>query len=266
MHSNSEKIKQKIANREVVVGTCCAFGDAVVGEILGEAGFDAVWIDSEHGPFDKKELLNTAIGASSSGMAALVRVPWNDPVLVKPILEMGVDGIIFPFILNADEARKAVAACKYPPQGIRGFGPTRAAGYGKLSSQDYIQHYSDRIMAILQIEHIEAVRNLDDILKVEGIDAIIVGPCDLSGSIGHLAQIKHPEVIKLCDTIIEKAYTAGVPFGVCTGYDPEYLRPWVERGARLIFVDGDFNFLYRGAKTTVDQMNNLVNKSKIRRS
>jgi 2-dehydro-3-deoxyglucarate aldolase/4-hydroxy-2-oxoheptanedioate aldolase len=258
MHANSEEIRKRLSNGELVLGTVSAFGGAVTGDILGTAGFDAVWLDSEHGPMDKKDILNAVIGSAASGMAAFVRVPWNDPVLVKPILEMGVDGIIFPFVLNADEARRAVASCRYPPQGVRGCGPLRACGYGKIDLQDYVHNYSKRIMVIIQIEHEEAVRNIDSILKVEGIDALIVGPCDLSGSVGKLAQIEDPEVIRLCDIVAEKAVAADMPFGVCTGYNREYLSRWMERGARFLFVDNDCNYLYKGAKTVVDGMRSLV--------
>jgi 2-dehydro-3-deoxyglucarate aldolase/4-hydroxy-2-oxoheptanedioate aldolase len=257
MHANSERIRKKWADGEVVWGTQTSFGGAVTGEILGEAGFDALWIDTEHGCIDKKEVLETVIGASASGMATFIRVPWNDPVLVKPILEMGVDGIVFPFVLNAEEAKRAVASCRYPPDGVRGFGPTRANRYGKIGSQDYIHNYSERILKVIQIEHIEAVRNLDAILEVDGIDAIIIGCCDLSGSIGILAQVEHDEISKLCDEIAVKVKATGIPFGTSTGYNPPFLRHWLDRGANFIFAENDFNYLYRGAREVYEGMKSL---------
>jgi 2-keto-3-deoxy-L-rhamnonate aldolase RhmA len=116
-------------------------------------------------------------------------------------------------------------------------------------------------MVIIQIEHEEAVRNIESILAVEGIDALIVGPCDLSGSVGKLAQIEDSELIRLYDIVSKKAAAAGMPFGVCTGYNREYLGRWIEWGGRFLFVDNDCNYLYNGAKTVVDGMRSLVKES-----
>lgn len=146
-----ERIEEKLRNGETIYGTHSAMGGAVTTEIYGTVGFDALWIDMEHGCIDKKDLLTAIIGAAGSDMVTFVRVPWNDMVQVKPILEMGCDGIIFPMITTAEEARYAVASCAYPPEGVRGFGPCRCIQYGKIDAQDYIHNYSKKIWKIVQM-------------------------------------------------------------------------------------------------------------------
>ena len=259
MKCKIERIEEKLRNGETIYGTHSAMGGAVTTEIYGTVGFDALWIDMEHGCIDKKDLLTAIIGAAGSDMVTFVRVPWNDMVQVKPILEMGCDGIIFPMITTAEEARYAVASCAYPPEGVRGFGPCRCIQYGKIDAQDYIHNYSKKIWKIVQIEHIKAVENLDEILKVDGINMFIIGPCDLSGSIGLLAQTKHPDVKAVMDGIAAKLKAAGKPFGVSMGYDEEAIRDWVRRGASFLFADNDINYLYNGSANTLNNLKRLSN-------
>lgn len=257
MKCKIDRIEEKLRRGETIYGTHSAMGGAVTTEIYGTAGFDALWIDTEHGCIDKKDLLAAIMGAAGSDMVTFVRVPWNDMVQVKPILEMGCDGIIFPMITTAEEARYAVASCTYPPEGVRGFGPCRAIRYGKIDAQEYIHKYSRRIWKIVQIEHVKAVENLDEILKVEGIDLFIIGPCDLSGSMGLLAQTKHPDVKAMMDRIADKLKAAGKPFGVSMGYDEESVRDWVNRGARFLFADNDVSYIYNGACATLSNLKRL---------
>jgi 2-keto-3-deoxy-L-rhamnonate aldolase RhmA len=250
--NNLEKLKKKIANNELAVGASVVLTDSSVSEQLGEIGFDFVWIDSEHTVLDKKDIQLHIIAARGTGAATFVRVVDNDPAIVKPILEMGPSGVIFPFIKTAEEARKAVEACLYPPHGNRGYGPIRALRYGVTSKLQYVQEASSQLWKILMIEHIDAVKNLDEILAVEGVDALIVGPNDLSGSIGLLGQVDHPEVKKLYDIIAEKANKAGVPFGVSNGYDEVLFKEWVKRGVSFISLGSDYSFITKAAHN--DQM------------
>ena len=253
MKCKIERIEEKLRKNETIYGTHSAMGGAVTTEIYGTVGFDALWIDTEHGCIDKKDLLAAIMGAAGSDMVTFVRVPWNDMVQVKPILEMGCDGIIFPMITTA------VASCTYPPEGVRGFGPCRCMQYGKIDAQEYIHQYSKKIWKIMQIEHVRAVENLDEILKVEGIDLFIIGPCDLSGSMGLLAQTKHPKVKAMMDTIAAKLRAAGKPFGVSMGYDEEAIQDWVARGASFLFADNDISYLYNGASATLSNLKRLSN-------
>jgi 2-keto-3-deoxy-L-rhamnonate aldolase RhmA len=257
-------IRRKIANGELVVGTNVSLGDCSVTELFGEAGFDFVWIDTEHTAIDRKDLLLNIMATNGTGAAAFVRVPGNDPILVKPILEMGPDGIIFSDIRNAVEAKEAVAACLYPLAGVRGFGPIRAIKYGQIEKSEYISKISRDIWKVMQIEHREAVDNLEEIMAVAGVDAIVVGPNDLSGSIGLLGQTEHPEVKRLMDTIAKKAKQVGKPFGVTMGYNPPVNREWLDRGVNFIAAGGDFAYLMNGGTEALNGVRKLYNaKNKI---
>lgn len=250
-------LSEKLKKGQIIYGTHTVLGGAVTSEIYGTAGFDVIWIDGEHGCMDKKDILSTIIGAAGTGTATFVRVAWNDMVLAKPILEMGCDGIIFPMVTTADEARAAVAACTYPPEGIRGFGPYRSLRYGKLSAQEYVQKYSKKIWKVVQIEHVKAVENLSEIIAVDGIDLFVIGPCDLSASMGLLPQIIHPEVKAMMDRIAAELKAAGCPFGVSIAYDEEMVCEWIDRGASFIFADNDTGYLFNGASTTLNNLRRL---------
>lgn len=258
--SKIDIIRKKIENKEIVVGTHVSLGDFNTVELFGEAGFDIIWIDTEHTAVDRRDLLMNIMATNGTNAAVFVRIPWNDPVIVKPILEMGVDGIVFPYVRTAKEAEKAVESCLYPPAGIRGFGPIRAVKYGKIDTMEYINKLSKEIWKIIQIEHIDAVNNLDEILAVDGVDAIVVGPNDLSGSIGLLGQTGHPQVKKLMDIIAEKAKKVNKPFGVSMGFNPPVNKEWIDRGANFIFAGGDVAFLMNGAKETLNGILELSKK------
>lgn len=257
------RIEEKIKQGQVAVGTHTMFGwgNGMLTELYGTVGFDMVWMDTEHGAMDKSSIMSSLIGCAVNNMAAFVRVAWKDKVLAKPILDMGADGIIFPMVLNAEQAEEAVAACQYPPEGVRGWGPVRNMKYGKVGLEEY-KAQAKKVWTVIQIEDIRAVENLDEILKVKGLNAIIVGPCDLSGSMGLMGQTDHPEVKKTIDYIAQKAREYHMPFGTSTGYDEQTLQEWVERGANFMFVDHECGYVYRGAKNTYDGFNNIINAHK----
>ncbi|HET6484998.1 MAG TPA: aldolase/citrate lyase family protein [Spirochaetia bacterium] len=244
-----EKVKGKLASGELVLGTHVSLADSCVTELLGDVGFDLLWIDTEHSPLDKSGLVLHLVAARAAGAAAFVRVPWNDPVLAKPVLEMGVDGIIFPMIRTEEEARRAVSACLYPPEGIRGFGPRRAARYGLVGGADYLRAAASGFWRILQIEHHQAVDNLDAILSVPGVDSIVVGPNDLSGSVGLLGQTGHPRVTELMDRIVETAHRRKVPVGTSIPEDPATIQQWIDRGVQWLVTGSDTSYLANGARS-----------------
>ncbi len=243
-----KKVKSKIESGKMVIGTHVSFNNSWFTELLGDAGFDFIWIEAEHGALDRNDILLHIIAARAAGAASFVRVGWNDPVLAKPILDMGPDGIVFPMICSAEEAEKAVKSCVYPLAGTRGLGTRRANKYGMGNKEEYFSTVEDNTWKIMQIEHIDAVKNLDSILQVEGVDTIVVGPNDLSGSIGLLGQTKHPDVLALLDEIGEKAKKYNVPLGVSMGYDPDSIRQWKERGISWIGLGQDFSLLAKAAR------------------
>ena len=179
-----EAIKAKMDAGKLVKGFFLTMPDPMVGEMAGYAGYDYVWIDAEHGPLGRKEILEIIMAAQGAGCAAIVRVPGNDRTLMKAILDMGPDGVIFPFTNTKEIAEEAVRACSYPDEGgVRGQGPIRAIRYGLDDEGEYIKHAYEKVFKICQIETLEGYENLDEILSVNGIDSLFIGAADLSRSI-----------------------------------------------------------------------------------
>ncbi len=257
MDNNLSRVKDKILKKELVIGTHIATSDPVASEIVCTAGFDFVWIDGEHGAMDRKDINLHIMAVRGQGVAPFVRVPWNDPVLVKPILDMGPAGMVFPFVKTAEEARLAVASCKYPPKGIRGFAPIRANNYGTMDGDEYLEMSKTEPWVIVQIEHVEAVNNLKEIMAVEDVDTILIGANDLSGSIGLLSQIRHPRVMELCDRAADICKEANFPFGVSLLWSEENVRDWIKRGIAWIGVDNDISYLVSGAKAAYNMTKRL---------
>lgn len=248
----AQKIREKMARGEVVIGGHAFYLDPSITEALGYHGFEFVWIDGEHSAFDKAGTLAHIIAAAAADTASIVRVPWNDPVLVKPVLEMGPDGIIFPMVCTAEEARKAVAACMYPPAGVRGFGPRRANQYGAVSNEEYLERPERTFLRIVQIEHVDAVKNLREILAVDGIDFPLVGANDLSASIGHLGDTKHPQVRDLCREVVSVCRELHRPFGVSLGAgDTEAIRWWIDQGVSFLGCGDDISYISMGSQASI---------------
>ncbi|HUS17532.1 MAG TPA: aldolase/citrate lyase family protein, partial [Chloroflexia bacterium] len=185
---------------------------------------------------------------------------WNDPVLIKPVLDIGADGVIIPLVRTVEDVRRAVAACRYPPAGVRGFGPRRASGYGELGGPDYVRLANETVICIVQIEHIEAANNLDAILQVPGLDGIVIGPNDLAGSMGFMGQPHHPEVQKVMEAIIATTIKTQVYAGVSVGGPPEYFADWIKRGVQWIGMGGDLSLMLSAARQLDAQVRALVNQ------
>lgn len=255
---NFEKIDKKTKSGEVLFGTHVFCGSPPLTEAMSLIGFDMIWIDMEHTAIGIENLQNNLIAARAGGTAAFVRIPWNDKVLAKPVIDMGPEGIIFPYIRTADDARAAVAACEYPPAGERGYGPLRALDYGGIAQTDFVDALYRRMWRIIQIEHADAVRNLDEILDVEGIDAYVVGPNDLSASLGHIGRVNHPDMTPVYDEIGRKMRERGKLFGVSMGFVPDVIVEWLDRGARMIFAGNDAGYVYEGAKSVLEGLRESV--------
>lgn len=236
----------KLQAGELVLGTGITFTDPTATEMLASM-FDFVWIDMEHNALTLETVQLHLMATRGSSATPLVRVPWNDPVLIKPVLDIGTAGVIVPFVNSGEEARRAVAACKYPPEGIRGFGPRRPAEYGRLGGPEFCKAANDTIITIVQIEHVDAVRNLDAILDVEGLTAIVIGSNDLSGSMGLMGQPRHPDVLRVVESIIEKARKAGKYPGIAIGNNADMLVDWAEKGAQWLMMGNDYTLMLHAA-------------------
>jgi len=176
----------------------------------------------------------------------LVRVPANDPVAIKHVLDAGIDGIVCPMVRTAEEARGLVAACRYPPAGARGFGPRRASDYYRRAAE-YAATANAEIVIVPQIEDARFLDEVDGILALDGVDAICLGPADFSGSLGRLLEWTHPKVAGALDVVLAKAKAKGI--AVCTGIvvPPDKVPEWVAKGARMPLVAADTGLLIDGA-------------------
>ncbi len=242
-----EKIRDQWKRGELSLGTAVALTDGAVSELFGEAGYDFVWIDCEHSAISLSQALDHIRAARGAGAAAFVRVPSNDPVVMKPYLELHPAAIIVPRIESLQDAERAVAGFHYPPRGSRGFGPARGVRFGAVAPPQYLAEIERNMMLVLQIEHIRAVDEIDAILELPGLDSIVAGPGDLSASMGLGGQAGHPEVSAACEKIYRAAIRKGIPAGHSTGFDPQGIRRWLGLGLSWIAVDGDWITLYRHA-------------------
>lgn len=249
---NFKQIEEKLKNGDVLYGSHIFCGAPSLTEAMAQTGFDVLWIDMEHTAIGIENLQNNLIAARAGGTPAFVRIPWNDMVLAKPVIDMGPEGIIFPYIRTAEDARAAVAACEYPPRGIRGYGPLRALDYGSIPQVDFVDTVYRKMWRILQIEHIDAVENLEEIVAVDGIDAYIVGPNDLSGSVGHIGRVNHPDMMPIYDRIGEVMRKNNKLFGVSMGFIPEVIHQWLRRGAGMIFAGNDVGYVHDGAAAVLE--------------
>lgn len=230
---------------ECLVGAWLSFSDPAAAEIMAGTGYDWILIDTEHAPFSLESLQTVLMAFNGRDTVPIVRVPWNDTVRIKQVLDLGAEGVLVPMVSTPDEARAAVAACKYPPQGIRGFGPRRASDYYRDVSS-YIAGANDGVIVAIQIERQEAVEILDSILSVPEIDLVCLGPMDLSGSLGVLGQFDHPDVAAAIDRVIKACAEKNLPLCLGTALGPEKMLEFASRGVRFILAAEDHVVLREG--------------------
>lgn len=253
------KLREKLARGEKALGTHIQLNDSFTTEIVASLGFDYLWIDTEHTTLSLEQVDAHLIAARAAGVSAIVRVPWNDAVRLKPILEMGPDGVVIPMVNSYEEALYAVKSCMYPPKGTRGYGPKHAALYGMMPLNEYLAHVDENLMKMIQIEHINAVHDLDRIVTIEDIDAYIIGPMDLSGSIGKMGQLDDPEVCGLLDEIITKVHAAGKPVGVSFGLcGKDEIKKWHDRGVDFISLGTETDFIIVQARNMLSDMKEIM--------
>lgn len=255
LHQNM--LKRKLDAGSICYGTHISLGSSNISEIFGHIGFDYLWIDTEHTTISLEQVQLHAIACRSTMTSVLVRVPWNDPVKIKHVLEIGVDGIVIPMVNTYEEAQRAVSACLYPPKGNRGFGPQRAIDYGLAPINSYLQHAQNEILKIIQVEHITAVKNLKEILSIPEIDVIMLGPCDLAASMGKIGDWYNKEVqdviAEICKAVISSGKKLGVSFGPCSDLE---LQKWQKYGVNMMSISGDTAFLIEGASNIYKRMTN----------
>ncbi len=247
MHfAQATRFREKLTKGQLCLGTVITFTDPTVTEALSQL-LDFVWIDMEHNALSLETVQGHIMATKGSETVPLVRVAWNDPVLIKPVLDIGAAGVIVPLVRTAAEARRAVAACLYPPEGIRGYGPRRPTNYGQLGGPEFCRASNASVLPMVQIEHIDAVSDIDEIVAVPGLASVVEGPQDLAGSMGLAGQPRHPEVLGAIDKVIAASRRAGVPVGIGSGDDAELLKDWLTRGIQWVTLGADCTLMLRAA-------------------
>jgi 4-hydroxy-2-oxoheptanedioate aldolase len=231
---NANKVKQKLADGQLVIGSFVYVPSAKLTEIISLIGFDFAVIDMEHGPVDIGVAEDMVRAAEGAGITPIIRVTHNTPHLILRALDVGALGVHVPEVNDADSARAMVNSVKYAPEGHRGLAGVRAAGYGlKESLADYAAAANRETMAIAHIEHVQAIDNLDALLGVDGIDVYFLGPTDLSNSLGIPGQSKDPKVVELVEGAIKRIVDAGKIAG-CIAADAKTARRYTTLGVRYL--------------------------------
>ena len=237
-------LKEKIKSGKKLIGTHINLNDVAVGRIAGLAGYDYVWIDLEHSYLSLENLMAHIIAVKSGGSSVIVRAPQDDFTFTKKILEMGVDGIIFPMVKTAEQAKKLIDFTLYPPYGNRGFGPMGAVDFGFRDVADYIEKSRDEICRFIQIEHIDTINNLDEIMKNEFIDGFVFGPYDLSGSINELGKVFEDNTVNLIKDTVKKLKANSKTVALSTGDTSEEVFSLYESlGVDMLSAGSDYGFL-----------------------
>ena len=244
-------LKTKLAKQEQTIGCWITLAHPLIPEVLAPAGFDWLAVDMEHSSIDLGDLLPLIISIEHSGMVPLVRVAENNPNLIKRVMDAGAYGVIVPNVNTADQAKAAVNAVKYPPQGTRGVGLYRAQRYGQ-GFEEYKSWLTKESVVIVQIEHIDAVNNIDEIFSVQGIDAFLIGPYDLSGSMGMPGKLTHPKVEAAILKVLAAAKKNKIPAGYhSVSADPQMALMRAKQGFKFLGFSLDSIFLSSAAINAV---------------
>jgi 2-dehydro-3-deoxyglucarate aldolase len=220
-----------------LIGCWSQLASPITAEVLGLAGFDWLLFDGEHAPNDVCTFIPQLMAIKGSRSAAVVRPPANDPIIIKRLLDIGFYNFLIPLVSSIDDARRAVASTRYPPAGIRGVAVShRSNMFGTFS--DYHATINDHIGVVVQIETVNAVRDIDEICSVDGVDAVFVGPSDLSAALGHMGNSNHPDVQETIRKIFARAKANGIASGILAPVEAD-ARRYLEMGATLVAVGSD---------------------------
>ena len=237
--------KRALRAKRPQIGLWSSLASHLSVEVVAGAGFDWLLLDMEHAP-NELPMVHSQLQATCGGTAhPIVRPPWNDMVVIKRLLDIGVQSLLIPYVQTEEEARNAVAFTRYPPHGVRGFatGP-RANNYGRIT--DYVQTYADELCVLVQVETRQGLDNLEAIAAVEGVDGVFIGPADLAAALGHAGELKHPQVQAAIEDAIRRLVAVGKPPGILTG-DEQLARRYLELGCLFTAVGADLALLARGA-------------------
>lgn len=237
--------KHAIAAGKLQIGLWSSLCSNIAAEIISDSGFDWILLDTEHSPNEIPDLVGQLQAMQGSATTPIIRPAWNDVVLAKRALDIGAQSLLFPYVQNAEEARRAVASTRYPPQGIRGVSvAARASRYGR--TPEYLTRANAEICVLVQVETRSALGEIEAIAEVEGIDGVFIGPSDLAASLGHLGNPQHPDVQKAIENAGKRLKAVGKPAGILTGNEEE-ARRYIGWGYLFVAVGADVGLLARNA-------------------
>jgi 2-keto-3-deoxy-L-rhamnonate aldolase RhmA len=239
-------LKARLKSGESTIGRWLSVAHPTIAEVMGHSGFDWLIADMEHGLIGIESLQTLMIATQSTPAAAMVRVPWNDPVIIKQVLETGPEGLMIPQVSSAAEAQAAVRAACYPPRGIRGIGCQRAAGFG-ARFDEYLRSANEELMLGIQIEHPNGIEQIENIVAVEGIDLVFVGANDLSASMGLLGQTKHSRVEEAIQTVLKAVRKAGLAAGLMAA-NPDEAITRIAEGFQFVGIGHDVGLLSQSCR------------------
>ncbi|WP_037314516.1 aldolase/citrate lyase family protein [Ruegeria halocynthiae] len=244
--------KQALKQGKQQIGCWMSFAEPVTAEIMGTAGFDWLVIDGEHAPNDIRSIRDQLVALAASPSHPVVRVPVGETWLIKTVLDAGAQTILVPIVESADQARELVRACRYPPEGLRGVGATasRATMYG--TTPDYIQTADQEICLLVQVENRAGMAALDEILQVDGVDGVFIGPADLSTDMGHQGNSAAPEVRAVIADALARIRAAGKAPGIL-GTNDEATQTYLEMGAQFLAVGIDVMVLANASRALATQ-------------
>ena len=243
--------RQDLIAGKQLIGCWCSLGSPITTEVMGLAGFDWLLLDGEHAPNDVLSFIPQLMALKDSASAPVVRPPWNDAVVIKRLLDAGFYNFLVPFVESADDAQRAVAATRYPPQGVRGVSVGhRSNRYGTVPG--YFDVVNDNIAVIVQIESRKAVAAIDEICAVDGVDCVFIGPSDLAAGYGYLGNPLHPEVQEAMQQIIASAKAHGKPAGILAPVEAD-ARRYLEMGVSFVAVGSDLGVFRNASQTLRDK-------------
>jgi 4-hydroxy-2-oxoheptanedioate aldolase len=245
MEMQRNRFKAALAKGDVQIGLWSSLCSSLSAEIIGDSGFDWILVDTEHSPNEVPNVMAQLQALATGTASPVVRPAWNDPILLKRLLDIGAQSVLIPFVQNAEEATRAVAACKYPPVGIRGITMSgRGSHYGRV--KNYLKEADDEICVLIQLETEHAIGNLEAIAAVPGVDGVFIGPSDLSASMGHIGNPAHPTVQAAIKDAGRRLKAIGKASGILTGNEAE-ARRYLDWGYKFVAVGSDIGLLVKSA-------------------
>lgn len=237
--------KHGLARGELQIGLWCSLCSNIAAELVAYSGYDWLLLDTEHSPNEVPDLLGQLQAVATGTASAIVRPAWNDTVLIKRVLDIGAQSVLLPYVQNAEEARRAVAATRYPPKGVRGVTASgRAARYGRVG--DYLKRADEEICVLVQAETRLALDNIEEIATVDGVDGVFIGPSDLAASLGHIGQPGHTVVQAALKEAVDRLKKVGKPAGILTANEDE-ARRYIDWGYLFVAVGSDIGLLAKNA-------------------